>query len=667
MRERLTSDGAMPLVSWAGLLISLLGLVALAVVSIVESEWEALATVGFGLSVVLFVVYQLWRRHKPLELEETTVFRPFAPLEPANAWPHSGIQEIVEGIESALSGGDKIPMVVGASGVGKSTLLNVLVREKIEAANEDLTYTVISSHYSDIVRQLEDLIADCDRDHPRVIVLDQFEQWVALVAPKDREEREKEEGELCAALINATQKTGCAAVISVRREWYFNLGFLNDLVPDPSGVCSIVAPPLAAEEEDPMHAAIRRAFLDVLGEDERELVDEVMTQISRGGRLSPLRAQIVGAVLERRQEAGLDVNLECFKDELGGAAGAIETYFTEALDGSPRPHLCMKILFALSVKRRFRTKEKLSTLAETLYEDIKPIRRALEYLVAQRLVVKQGTAKYAIAHDFLADFFNIKSGADLNPGERDNIQAYTATRGEHNSAVNDRARGRTDRRRPLGTILIFMLVGLMTVRFLYFGVETNLVGDTELARPLVGNWFDATYLLIMVPYVAWIVYVGLFYDRLLVHMNENKIQRFFTIFIMVNLVISVLLGIFVPYAWLIGIGSAGVVFAAKMLLLSRHQEISRAARKRLRDYSTPTLFNLIFAGGLGIGNLVLSILFVDSPTSVNTWILSNVVASLMVTYWCLAVATLHIGRGGVADLLGLIGRPRTVAYALLDD
>ena len=61
MRERLTSDGAMPLVSWGGLLVSMLGLTALAVVSIAKHEWEAVATVVFGLSVVVYVIYQLWR------------------------------------------------------------------------------------------------------------------------------------------------------------------------------------------------------------------------------------------------------------------------------------------------------------------------------------------------------------------------------------------------------------------------------------------------------------------------------------------------------------------------------------------------------------------------------------------------------------------------------
>lgn len=663
MRERLTSVGVMPLVSWAGLLISATGLIGLIVASIINGEWAAFGAVLFSLLVVLFGIRQLWRRHRPVELEETTVFHPFTPLSPDNAWPRGDVDGIVA---SLLEKHKAMPLVVGASGVGKSTLLNVLVKEKIEATRPDVDYMVISSHYADIVKQLEDLIAGCSRRHPRVIVLDQFEQWLALVEPKDYPERQRCHAALRKILKKAKRRRGCAVVISVRSEWYFDLSFLGDLVPDPTGVYAIDAPALTAEN-DPMRVAIRRSFLDVLGEDQEELVDEVMRQLSPSGRLSPLKAQIVGAVLERRQEAAVDVDLEYFEQELGGVRDVIDTYFREALDGSERPHLCVKILFALSVKQRFRTKTKLSTLVDTLYEDTEPIKTALAYLREQGLVIKLGTGTYAIAHDFLAEFFSTMSGAELHPVDRDNIQIYTTERGKHSSAVNARARRAIRSRRSLGPFYVASLLLLMTARFFYFGVETNLVGNAELARPLIGNLFDTTYLLIMVPYAAWIVYVGLFYDRLLVHLSESKIQRFFTIFTMLNLAISVVLGILVPYAWLIGIASAGMLFGVKMLLLSRNKEITRAARKRLREYSMPTVINMIIAGAAGIADLVLSLLYVDSHASVNTWIWSNLAVSLMVTYWCLMVATMHVSRKGIAQLLGLIGRPGSVANESLED
>src|SRR5690348_14509278 len=129
MRERLTAATAMPIVGWAGLLIGVPSLITLVVVSIVEEEWAALASVSFGLVTSLFVLWHLSRRHRATRVPETTVFRPFVSLRPDQAWPRADVDPLIEKI---LKPDGKIPLVVGASGVGKSTLLNVMVRERFE-------------------------------------------------------------------------------------------------------------------------------------------------------------------------------------------------------------------------------------------------------------------------------------------------------------------------------------------------------------------------------------------------------------------------------------------------------------------------------------------------------------------------------------------------------
>jgi hypothetical protein len=661
MRERLTASAAMPIVSWAGLLIGVPGLIALIVVSIVEEEWAAFAAVLFGLGTSVAVLWHLMRRHRAAQVPTTTVFRPFASMRPDQTWPRSELESLVTEI---LNPNDRIPLVVGASGVGKSTLLNVMVREKIEFEDPKISYTVLSARYSTLVEQLRVAMADCNSQRPKVIVVDQFEQWLALIGQKSWKDRRRAHKELRKILEAAQKRSDFTIVISVRRDWYFEMSFLGDLVPAPNGVSQIQAPVDA--ENDPMWAGIRRSFVDVL--DDEGLADTILERLSPTGRLSPLQAQIVGAVLERKVESGVAMDIDYFDDELGGLAGATDAYFKEVLEGSARPELCLKILYALSVKTRYRTRAKLSMLVDSLYENTDAVKAELEYLVDQRLVDKPSSGTYALAHDFLGEFFSAKSGLELEPTVRDNIQIYAAAQGQHSSVVNSRNRSEVHQRRPFGMIVAVCLLLLMTVRFFYFGLDWILVGP-DVATPLVGELFDASFLLIFVPYAAWICYCGLFYDRLLVHLRESRFQRFFSIFIVLNLIVSVLLGILIPVAWLLGVATGGIFFAGKMLWLSRHPDLNRSAQKRLRHYGVPTLINLLIVGGLGIVGIVFSVMYVDSgtPTDVNWWIAANLVASIMVTYSCLALAPRHVSRESVAQMLGLIGRPGSKASAYLED
>jgi hypothetical protein len=660
MRERLTASTAMPILSWAGFLISVPGLIALVVASFAQQEWAALGAVLFALAVVVLVFVQLMHRHRPSSVTSTTIFRPFASLQPEQTWPRGDVGRLLE-----MIGKEKrfIPLVVGASGVGKSTLLDVMIRDRIKADWPDVEYTILSAQYSSLVDELRRLIAESSSGCTRVIVLDQFEQWLASVRPKSYEDRTEAQEKLRIVLQEAKGQPRCTVVISLRREWFFELRFLGGMIPSLEEVCEVQAPK-TNDDKDPMRAGIRRSFIEVLGDD-GDLVDAILERLSPTGRLSPLRAQIVGAVLERKVEAGAEIDEEYFDEDLGGVSGATDAYFKEVLEGAHRPDLCMKILFALSVGAGFRGKATLHMLAGSLYENADTMRTALDYLVKQRLVTKIAVGTYALTHDFVGEYFNAKSGLEMHPVERDNIQIYAAASGEHSPAVNSRDRGEIQRRRPFGMIVVSCLLVLMLLRFLYFGVDTTLVGPS-VATPLAGSWFDAAFLPILIPYSLWICYCGLFYDRLVVHLRESRPQRILSVLIVLNLVVSVLLGIFIPIAWLIGIASGGLVFASKMLWLSRNSQISPSARERLKRFAMPTVGNLLIVAAVGVADIYFSVKYVQSGTDVNNWIWINLAVSFMITYSCLALAHLHVTRSAIAQLLGVIGRPGTVAHEFVE-
>jgi hypothetical protein len=142
------------------------------------------------------------------------------------------------------------------------------------------------------------------------------------------------------------------------------------------------------------------------------------------------------------------------------------------------------------------------------------------------------------------------------------------------------------------------------------------------------SMFDVTYLLILAPYAVWIFYVALFYDRLFAHLKEGGVERMLSIFVVLNLIVSVLLGIFVPFAWLIGVATGGIVFSAKMLRLSRNGQISRSARERLASYVVPTILNLILVAIIGIAALIVSLTYVKTDSQIELWTLLRRLAAV---------------------------------------
>jgi uncharacterized iron-regulated membrane protein len=205
----------------------------------------------------------------------------------------------------------------------------------------------------------------------------------------------------------------------------------------------------------------------------------------------------------------------------------------------------------------------------------------------------------------------------------------------------------------------------MAMRLIYFGVDLTLVGPS-LAHPVTGSLFDASYIVILTPYAAWIIYISLFYDRVLIHLNESKTAHACSVLIIISLIVATLLGIVIPYAWLLGITIGGLAFAGKLIWLSRRPDLNRAARQRLSKYGMTTFFNLIFVAIAGIAGAYISLRYVSIDQYLGTWLIANLAASALMTYWCLVLTPMHVSRSAVAQLLGLIGRPSPLSLARSD-
>jgi hypothetical protein len=661
-RRLLASNRTQLVIGYLALVVASGSLLWALLASLAAGQLAAAGALAFLILSSFAVCWRVLHRRIPKDPRSTEVFRPFTPLDADTVWRRPvDVTRIVTAIFDCSS---TIPLVVGSSGVGKSTLLDVMVREYLTESRPDLRYVLIDT-YADVRPTLVRFIKERSPKEHLVIVLDQFEQWLGRSRLLSRADRAQEQEWLAGVLKDSGEAASYTILLSVRREWYYDLRFLGSLVPAPVDACDIQEP-LTTDDADEMRQEILGSFMRVLSD--TNVSGRLLTLIGPAGRLSPLKAQIVGAVVEWHRVNGRRIDVDYFESIIGGTDQAIDSYFEAVLDGAERRDICLKVLCALSVKTRFRQEMELGDILGSFFEDTATVQEAVKYLAERGLIRERGIGYLDLAHDYLAEYFNSKSGADLNPIERDNIHIHAETGGLINrdvlldQAIESDAKTHVRSRLPLGRIVVVPLLVIMVVRLLDFGINWTLVGPS-IAHTVKKNFLDTSYIPIFVPHAAWVIYIALFYDRIFRRINESRSARLFSIVVVVNLIISIGVGIFIPFAWLASIATGGVVLGLKLLALSRRPDLNRTARERLTVFGGTTLFNLLFLACLGVGDLYASLHYVHTRHAASTWVAVNVGLSAMMTYACLVLAPIHVSRSGMSQLLGLMARPRRIVVA----
>lgn len=649
-------------------------LLASIILALVKHDWAAAMIFALLLLGAILILAYLADSHVPIPLPATEIFQPFGPKEPRHLWPRpTDVAAVVRLLGRPRQ--KTTPCIVGASGAGKSILLDYLVRKRTEEQHPDWRYEVVSDGYRDLAGTLNRLIPRGSQPYT-IIVLDQFERWLAHVKAMEPDERQEHRRWLATTIKGLHKQSNCAIVLSVRREWYYDLRFLKGLAPAPNNVCDIQAPSTATAEDlararlkEPddvygMERAMLESFEAVVGD--RAVALGILGRLSDAGRLSPLRAQIVGAALETHVKQSANVDLDEFDDELGGVAGMIDAYLNAVRSATRYPDVCSKILCALSVKTQFREKTALHDIRTTLFEEPERVNDTLADLQAMNVINGDDAGlEFELAHDFLADFFTRKSGSDLDPLDRDNIFIHVVSGSRPNDATLDLKHGTTRRRFGIGVIATVAVLMLLRVVFPEDIVDVTLLGPS-FGQPILGRFLDIAYIPVAVAFIAWATYVGLFYDRVLVNLKESWYERVFSVVLLFNLLLSMGIGIVAPFAWLLAISVAGVPFAVRLLRLAAHRHLNHAASKRMIEFGRGGLLNLVGLAFVGAGAIAASYTLIQQTKVVDFWLYGGMVASAIVTYWCITLMPKHITQHGTSQLLGLIGRPDLVETSYAD-
>ncbi|MFT4263469.1 MAG: hypothetical protein QM572_08820 [Nocardioides sp.] len=644
-------DAAINLLSWFGAAASIVPLLLSIASAVGDHDWAKLTPLAMLLLALVVLFGRLILRPQAKPVIATTTFRPFDPSGARTVWPRP--IETKRIVDELLSPTRPLPVVVGTSGAGKSVLLRDLVRTSVEDRDPDAEYI-----YVDVYDQLEEVVAtflEAQSNSIRILVLDQFEQWLARLVDEPPAERRGRQAWFARAVATIVQDPETRVLISIRSEWYYALRFLGDVLPSIQDVDDIRGPELT-DTDDRMLRAITSGLRTVT-KDARTL-EVVLKDIGGDGRLLPLEVQLIGASLERSREQGEVVDVDYYRGTLGGAGGCIDKYFDGILAAAPDRRIAAKILCTLSVRTRFRSQIELSTILRRLYEPREEVEDSLTYLVSQNLVAKRGVASYELSHDFLAAYFNARSGSELLPYERDNLLFHSE--GDDRASKTVRGFDRRDPAHsiPFGITFVAPLLILILIRLLYLGIPWPQLGGPD-PYPAYGPVLDLTYVPIAIPHAIWITYIAMLHDRVLRRVIESPMARVFSKFVVINLGISVLLGIFIPFSFIVSIGTGGVVAGLKFMSIGLRRDLNRSAKSRLNEYGVVTVFNTFFAIGLGVVLWIWSASSWHGPNDTGRWLIYAGALSLLSTWACIQIWPLHAGRRAASQLLGLIGRPRT--------
>lgn len=612
----------------------------------------------FGLLLLLAMVL-LFPKAEPDPPAPTTIFQPLVDINELKAWPRR--QEttlLLKRLKAAKDG--KPVVVVGVSGAGKTVLLRRLLPERLATSKIDSTYVdaypslfsfrTVLREYLEGIQDAAPAVRGSDTVRA-VVILDQFEQYLAGLKELSETDQGVEKDALRALLTDAELRRGVAVLISLRWEWYYELRWLEDLIPSPSD-CVEITGPTTESGSDPTRTDIAARF-DELFSDEAK-ANRIVEQLSRKGRVLPLEAQIVGAALERL--AGPNVGKESVSlATVGGVARGIDSFFEAILAGAPDRRIALKVCCALSVHSRFRRQEDLNTIVEAVFESAKDVEKAVEYLKDQHVVIKRGRL-YELAHDYLADFFQQKSGAELDPPERDNTIFHMEAKTNRSLLVPLVAERDKRGRGDFALWVIVPVCVLITCRLLVATDKWTWAGYVP-AKPVVGHALDLSYVPIFVAHFAWAIYVASLYRGLLAKLDLGGWGLFFSRLTVLNMAACVVVAVFIPYAWLASIGWGGLFLGLRLWSLSARPELNMAAKSRIRGFAMVTSANLLFLGGLGGIGLAIAFHYVHDPKAFDWWLLASAYAGIVLTYSAYALGPVHLQPKAVSQMLGLLARP----------
>ena len=591
-------------------------------------------------------------------------FRGIGGIDKQNAWQR---MKDSSKLSMTIKKSTKHPIIlVGASGVGKTVLLETQV---IPALKEEKWEYIVFSNYDNFEAELvnevfkkfprrmgndsarNQILAAIDKRSKILFVFDQFEQFLSENSSND-DKSENTRKTFKAFLEDATDYENVRIVIVVRKEWYYDLRFLDQFIPSPYE--SLHLSGIKMDEDlnkklllNTMHTALKNP----------KLADAVLQSLINNDEILPVEAQAVGLMMENKVRDSGTLSIEDYFEKLGGKDGVIRSYFQTYLDASPDRNISLQVLFALSIETQLRIQLSCDEIADIVHKSRDDVQDCLNFFKEQELVRVSHTGLYILVHDFLAAKLHELSGTELEPLERDNILFFWDKNRKQSHFTVTRPRRRFDKKLIFSDYFMIFLAVLLVARL------------TGPLYHLDWGWFnklnvfqaqslgiDFNYIPIFISHLAWSIYVTSFYRRFFSLLRESLFSRILSKYTVINCTACVVTAVFLPYYWILSIGIGGLFIGLKMYQLSRSKGLSKISNTFFRNMATPTCINLAFIIILGLALIFYVERQAPSAELAEQIVVLSFFAAIVLTYFMVIVSPSHITRNAASKMLGMIDR-----------
>ena len=330
---------------------------------------------------------------------ERSPFKGLAAFEEADRDLFYGRERVVVALREKAASGQRLLVVVGASGTGKSSVVKAGLLPKLRSEGRRLLTPIRpgSMPLAELERAVAELKAEPGQGDTAVLVIDQYEELVTRCS--DREQRAQFEERLLALLAPGQ---GLALVlITVRSD--FEAQFHESCLKQAWLAGRFSVPPFSLEEL--REVVVMPTIQEVLVFEPPSLVDEIIQDVVQSPGALPMLSYALSALFERRQGEGRALRKADY-DALGGAMGAMAERANTILAqfDPPKQELMRKIMLRMvSVEGELASRrvpkdeivyEKATGAGEAAAAEV------LQRLVDARLVVAAGDY-YEPAHDAL--------------------------------------------------------------------------------------------------------------------------------------------------------------------------------------------------------------------------------------------------------------------------